>query len=125
MTTLAAYIACFILAALALFQAALIVGAPIGHLAWGGAHKVLPANLKAGSVVSIVLYGVFAAFILTRAELLNVIPSASVVTVGMWAITAYFMLGTVMNAISKSRLERAVMTPVAGMLALLSLIVAL
>ncbi|WP_244292716.1 hypothetical protein [[Micrococcus luteus] ATCC 49442] len=45
---------------MAVFQAALIAGAPLGHLVWGGRHKVLPPNLRIGSAVSIVLYALFA-----------------------------------------------------------------
>ncbi len=56
----AAALFCAILAALAVFQVALIAGAPLGHLAWGGQDRVLPRTKRAGSVVSVVLYAAFA-----------------------------------------------------------------
>ena len=43
---LAAIAACVILAALAIFQAALIAGAPLGRFAWGSQHSVLPTKLR-------------------------------------------------------------------------------
>ena len=42
----AAIAACILMAALAVFQAALIAGAPLGRFAWGGQHDVLPAKLR-------------------------------------------------------------------------------
>ena len=44
-----------ILALLAVFQLALVLGAPLGRFAWGGTHRVLPARLRIGSAVSIVI----------------------------------------------------------------------
>lgn len=40
-------------------------------------------------------------------------------------MTGYFVVGTVMNALSRSRPERTVMTPTAATLAALALVVAL
>ena len=124
MTTFAALAATLILAALAVFQAALIAGAPIGRFAWGGQHRVLPTKLRIGSAVSIVLYALFAIVILQRAELIELLPDA-VAQVGIWILTAYFVLGIVMNGISRSKPERNLMTPVCVVLAVLCLVVAL
>lgn len=124
MTTFAALAATVVLAALAVFQLVLIAGAPIGHFAWGGQHRVLPAKLRVGSVISIVLYALFAIVILQRAELIELIPDA-VARVGIWILTAYFVLGIALNAISRSKPERNLMTPVCLVLAVLCLLVAL
>lgn len=123
MTIFPAVVACLILAALAVFQLLLIAGLPLGRLAWGGSHKVLPARLRIGSVVSIVLYGLFGLVILDRAELIDVLPDG-VSLVGAWVLTAYFAIGVVMNAVSRSRPERYTMTPVALLLAGMCLMVA-
>lgn len=48
-----AILACALLAGLAVFQGALITGAPLRRMAWGGQHRVLPANLRIGSAISI------------------------------------------------------------------------
>ena len=124
MTIAAAVLACLILAALAVFQALLIAGRPIGRFAWGGQHDVLPRNLRIGSAISILLYAVFAIIILERVGISNVLPDV-VAEVGIWVLTAYFALGIVMNGISRSKPERNLMTPVCIILTLLCLVVAL
>ena len=124
MTLIAAWLACAILAALAVFQAALITGAPLGHFAWGGQHRVLPRNLRIGSIVSIVLYAFFAAIILQRAGVIAVLP-APVADVGIWVVAAYLALGIPLNAISRSLPERYTMTPVVIALFALVLTVAM
>lgn len=45
-----------ILALVAVFQIALAAGAPWGRLAWGGAYEVLPAKLRIGSLVSVLIH---------------------------------------------------------------------
>ncbi|UPL12247.1 MULTISPECIES: hypothetical protein [Microbacterium] len=113
-----------LLAALTLFQVALIFGAPLGRFAWGGAHRVLPVRLRVGSIVSVVLYAGFAALLLSRAGVIagGELP---VVVVLCWVLFAYFVIGILLNAISRSPAERWTMTPVCVMLAGMTLIVAL
>ena len=124
MTEIAAIAACTILAALAVFQAALIAGAPIGGFAWGGQHEVLPPRLRVGSAVSIVLYAVFAFVILERAGLAAIFGNPGFAQVACWVLFGYFMLGIVMNGISRSKPERNTMVPVSLVLAALVLLVA-
>lgn len=104
---------------------ALVAGAPLGRFAWGGQHEVLPRKLRIGSVVSIVLYGVFGYTALAEAGLVPVLISEGFTEVFMWVLTAYFALGVAMNAISRSKPERFVMTPVALVLAVLFLLLSL
>jgi hypothetical protein len=122
---LAALAACVILAGLAIFQAALIGGAGFGRLAWGGQHDVLPARLRIGSAVSIVLYALFGYAALARAGMMPPLGNGSATSVIVWVLTGYFALGVIMNAISRSKPERLVMTPVALVLAVLYLVLAL
>jgi hypothetical protein len=110
---------------LGLFQLALAAGAPWGRLAWGGGHERLPAALRIGSLVSILVYAVFATIVLERAGLIEVLPSPEIARIGAWIIAAYLTLGIVMNAISRSLPERLVMTPVATLLAGAAALVAL
>lgn len=120
----AAYSACVILALLAVFQMALVAGAPIGRFAWGGQHDVLPVRLRVGSCVSIALYVVFALILLGRADAIDAFPDA-VTRSGTWALVAYFSLGVVVNGVSRSKPERNTFAPVSLMLAALCLVVAL
>lgn len=106
-----------VLSLLILFQVALICGVPLGHFAWGGQDKVLPAKKRIGSVASIVVYLIMAAFVLSKAQVLPIVTNETVLNIGLWVIFGYLVLGIVLNALSHSVPERAVMTPVAAILA--------
>jgi hypothetical protein len=124
-TSYAAIAACPILAGLAILQVALAAGAPLGRYAWGGQHDgVLPARLRVGSLSSVLVYALIALVLLRRADVLAAGPSEGVVRVSAWVVTGYLLVGTVMNALSRSRAERNVMTPMAAALFALSLLVA-
>jgi hypothetical protein len=120
----AAVLVSVILGGLALFQAGLAAGRPWGRLAWGGQHVVLPPRLRVGSAVSIGLYALIAAVVLTAAALLELVPRGFA-GVAIWFLVGYFSLGVLLNGISRSRPERAVMTPVVLVLTLCCLLVAL
>lgn len=120
-----AFFGCFILACLIIFQVALACGAPIAHFAWGGAHTVLPKRLRIASLSSILLYVFFAGILLEKAGVTELISNDKLVSISMWVVTLYFFVGILMNALSRSKPERLVMTPVAALLALSFLIVGL
>jgi hypothetical protein len=124
-TSLAAITACAVLAGLAVFQGALAAGQPLGRFAWGGQHRVLPARLRVGSVVSILVYGLIAAVVLHRAGLASTPLPDGFVTGATWTIAGYFLIGVGLNLASRNPAERAVMTPVALVLCALCLVVAL
>jgi hypothetical protein len=113
-----------VLGCLAVFQGLLVAGAPLGRFAWGGQNAVLPTNLRIGSAVSVVLYGAFALLMLEAAGRVGVLPQGFV-DIAIWVLTGYFALGIVMNAVSRSRSERLVMTPVSVALAAVCLVLAL
>ncbi|WP_413317698.1 hypothetical protein AA0Z99_12085 [Agrococcus sp. 1P02AA] len=124
MSVAAAVVASIVLAGLAGLQVLAAAGRPVGRFVWGGQHRVLPRALRIGSAVSIVLYAAFAAVLLSRA---GALPGggAPFVEVATWVLVAYFGIGIVMNAISRSRAERAAMTPACAVLAVAALVVAL
>ncbi len=122
---LAAIAACVILAALAVFQAALIAGAPLGRFAWGGQHDVLPTKLRIGSATSIILYVLIAYVALAKADLAPPLVSEGVTDVTCWVLTGYFALGIALNGISRSKPERLVMTPTVVVLTALYLVLSL
>jgi hypothetical protein len=113
-----------LLGGLAVFQLLLIAGAPLGRFAWGGQHVVLPTNLRISSGVAIALYAVFGVVMLQAAGAVTVFPRG-VVGVAIWVLTAYCAVGVAMNALSRSRAERLLMTPVVLVLAVLCLVLAL
>ncbi|OGL22148.1 hypothetical protein A2707_02285 [Candidatus Saccharibacteria bacterium RIFCSPHIGHO2_01_FULL_45_15] len=123
--TFIAIIGLLILLGLAVFQAMLIFGRPLGDYAWGGQDRILPKKLRIASVFSIALYILFATFLANAAGIVNIIGNESILRVGMWVFTSYFMLGILLNAISRSKKERELMTPIASALALIFLITTL
>lgn len=121
----AAYIALVTLFALSLFQLALLFGTPLGKYAWGGSNKVLPVKFRIASVASIFLYILFAIFLLSKSGILITISNQQILDVCMWVFSIYFLIGSFMNAMSRSKPERNVMTPVAAILTLSFLYVTL
>jgi hypothetical protein len=117
--TLAAVVTSALLAGLTVFQLLLVAGRPLGRFAWGGQHEVLPPTLRIGSAVSVVAYAAIV-WLVWRAA---VQPGDA--GPWIWILTAYFGLGIVMNAASRSRPERLVMTPVVVVLAVGCLLIAL
>ncbi len=122
--SIAALVACLVLGALAVLQICVAAGAPWGLLVWGGGHRVLPRRLRIASAASVLLYAGFAAVLLSRAGLLPGGDSL-LIRILTWVLFAYFTVGIVMNAISRSRAERLTMTPACVVLAAATLVVAL
>ena len=122
----AAVIASALLAVLSGFQLGLALGAPWGAAAWGGRNPgVLPAGLRvASAIVGIGIYPLFALVILAAGRLIadDWLPVAP--EVAMWVATGFFLVGTLVNAISRSRIER-IWAPVSLALAICSAVVAL
>lgn len=116
-------VALVLLAALAVLQVLVALGLPLGHFVWGGQHKILPTGLRIGSAVSVVVYAAMAALLLSRAGVIA--GDGTFVRVATWALFGYFVLGILMNAISRSEPERFTMTPVTLVLALATLTIAL
>ena len=85
---------------------------------------MLPLRLRIGSVASILIYALIVVIAFDRLGAIDVFPEPFSV-IAMWVIFGYFTLGIFMNAISRSKPERNVMTPVCVVLAVLSLFIAL
>jgi hypothetical protein len=118
--TVAATVATVILAALGVLQVLVAAGRPYGRLVWGGQHTTLPRKLRVGSAVSLPVYLAIALVLIARTS----DASASFVRITTWVILGYFVVGIAMNAISRSRPERMVMTPTCVVLAACSLALA-
>nr|WP_202627571.1 hypothetical protein [Cellulomonas sp. APG4] len=107
------------------FQLALASGRPWGRFAWGGRHEgVLPRGLRVASAVSVLVYALLGVVVLDRAGLVDVLPDGAS-RVAAWVVAGYLGLGVLMNLASRSRSERAVMTPVAAVLCGAAVLVAL
>lgn len=111
--------------AIAAFQVALALGAPLGRAAWGGATAELPPSLRLASAVAVVIWLLAAAIVLGRVGIQVVPLPAGALRWGTWVLVALSLVGAIMNFASSSPWERFVWAPVAVLLALLTLMVAL
>ncbi len=119
MTQVAATVVVVVLGALGVLQVLVASGAPLGRLVWGGGHEVLPTRLRVGSAVSVALYAGMAVVVLDRAGTVAVLPDGFA-RVAAWVLVAYFAVGVVLNAVSRSRAEAWTMAPTCLVLALLT-----
>ena len=88
------------------FQVALALGAPLGHAAWGGKHRVLPTRFRVASGVAAGIWILGAVIVLGRAGW-DISPfSNTVERWGTWVFVGLLAVGTLMNAASSSRWER-------------------
>ncbi len=105
----------------------LALGAPWGVAAWGGQHPGrLPARLRiASAVAALVVYPAIALVVLDASggADLHLVEGGSART-WMWVIAGFFGLGTLANAVSRSRPERG-WAPVALGIAVSAAVIAL
>ena len=107
------------------FQLALALGAPWGEYAMGGAFPGrFPPRMRVAAVVQAILIAVLALVVLSAAGL--VLPELAIAYPWLvWVAVAVSALAVVLNAISRSAGERRIWVPVATVLLLSSLVVAL
>ncbi|HBO64765.1 TPA: hypothetical protein DD425_02275 [Candidatus Saccharibacteria bacterium] len=95
-----------LLGGLVVFQVLLALGAPFGKAAWGGQHtSVLPRKLRVASAISVVLLLCIISVVLSFTGIVTLYPNAVALGI-LWVSAVYFGVGVVMNAISRSRIER-------------------
>lgn len=111
------------LIALAAFQVALALGAPLGRGAWGGAHAQLPAGLRIASGFAAAVLVLAAFIVLGRAGYQVPVPP-NVSRWGTWVLVAGLTLSALGNFASSSNWERFLLGPLALVQALLCLVVA-
>ena len=107
-------------AGLAVFQAALAGGAPLGYAAWGGSHDHLATAQRVGSAVSLGFYG--AAILVVRRRAAG--RSERRYRWSTWAVAVALAASGLVNIASASPWERYVLAPLALFLAAMTLVVA-
>jgi hypothetical protein len=105
--------------AIAAFQVALALGAPLGRAAWGGAHDRLPTRLRIGSAIAVVVWVLAALIVLARGGSPVIGLPPTVVDWGTWGLAGLSVIGAVMNFASSSPWERFGWGPLALILAAL------
>ena len=110
----------------AAFQAAIALGAPLGSASWGGAYDgQLPMGLRIASGVAAGVYVLFALIVLGRGGFRGVPLPYGVLRWGTWVLVGLMCLGALPNLASSSGWERFGWGPLALILAILCLFVAL
>jgi hypothetical protein len=110
--------------AIAAFQAALALGAPLGRVAWGGTRSHLPSGLRVASGIAVVFWSLAAAVVLARSGVDATFVPDVVARWGTWILVVVLPVGAAMNAASSSSWERFLWAPLALVLAVLCFFVA-
>ena len=123
---LAGVVAVVLLVVIAVFQAALALGAPWGEASWGGQNPgVLPRNLRiASGIAAVVVYPLIILLVLAGAGFIDDGWVPVDITIVMWILAALLTVGAVMNAISRSPRER-LWAPVALIVAICCALIAI
>jgi hypothetical protein len=125
MTTAAALLFTLVTVAVVVFQLALALGAPWGEYAMGGRYPgTFPRAMRVSAVGQAVLLAALAVYMLSEAGL--VLPSlARKLPWLTWAVVAFSAVSLLLNVITPSAGERRIWVPVAIVMLVTSLIVAL
>ncbi|MCB0806644.1 MAG: hypothetical protein KDC05_12665 [Bacteroidales bacterium] len=107
-----------------IFQGCLAAGVPWGKASMGGKFPgKYPPKMRLVAVANMFILGFFAAIVLSEDDIL--FPGLKAVSgIVIWIIVVFFIVATILNTITPSRIER-IWAPVALLQLITSLIVAL
>lgn len=107
-----------------LFQGSLALGAPWGSASMGGRYPgKYPPKMRIVAIINMFILSALVLIVLTRAELvLSQLHNFS--RYAIWAVVLFTAVGTIMNTITPSRIER-IWAPITAFAFISSLIVAL
>jgi hypothetical protein len=112
-------------AAIAFFQAALALGAPLGRAAWGGTNARPATRLRIASLIAAGVWALAALVILGRTGFRVSPVHTAFARWGTYVLVGVLTLSAIMNTVSRSKWERFLWGPVALILAVLCLVIAL
>jgi hypothetical protein len=116
----------FAFLATALFQLAIVLGAPLGQYAYGGQHQgKLPIGYRLGSVVSFFLMLAFAGHYVAQLGLVPQLLGQAGNQVTNWILVGFGALSALMNNITKSQKEKRLWGGTTIAMLLASILVAL
>lgn len=109
-TEVAAWVAALVLLAAALFQTALVAGAPWRHVTYGGragtSAGVLPGPYRIMSLAAVAILVSAAWIVLARADLVSHGPlGEGFLDIAIWVVFGYLIINTVTNALSTNAVE--------------------
>ena len=113
-----------LLAVVVLFQLALFLGAPWGHLAMGGRFPgKFPTRMRVAALVQGLLLSLLGVIVLVRAGM--AFPDYYETSkVAIWIVVLILSLSLVMNLLTPSKWERIIWAPVVAALVVCSLVIA-
>ena len=112
--------------AVALFQLAIVLGAPVGEYAYGGQHEgVLPTRFRVTSVVSMLIMLAVAGHYMAQLGVFSPLLDEAGNAIANWGFVAFFALSALLNNISKSEKEKRVFGSITIAMLLSAILVAL
>ena len=107
-----------------LFQGCLAAGLPWGKASMGGKYPgKYPPKMRIVAVINMILLSFIATIVLSEADLM--FPQLKTISsIGIWFVVVFFFIGTIMNSITPSKIER-IWAPVALIQLITSIIVAI
>ena len=124
METISATIFTIFTSIVIIFQGCLAAGVPWGEASMGGKYPgKYPPRMRVVAVINLLILSFIVAVVLSEAGLMfpQIKPIAKI---GIWVIVVYFIIGTIMNTITPSKIER-IWAPVALIQLITSFIVAI
>ena len=126
LVTIAALLQAVIALGVAVFQIALIAGAPFGEYTMGGQHPgKLPGQFRVTAAVSAIIMVAQSGHYLAQAGFLSPALTPGQNTIVNWFWFGFAVLGLIVNGISRSKKERNLWVPVLLVSAASTLVVAL
>ncbi|KAF0199986.1 MAG: putative integral membrane [Bacteroidetes bacterium] len=122
--TISAIIFAILTGIVIIFQGCLAAGVPWGAASMGGRYPgKYPPKMRVVAILNILILLFMAAIVLAEADLL--LPQLkSISGFAVWVIAGFFVIGTVLNTITPSKIER-IWAPVALVQLIMSVIVAI
>ena len=115
-----------VLTLVAMFQLALVLGAPMGEYVSGGQNPgKLPPRMRVVSAISILIYAGIAGHLLAQIGVVAKLFDGQFNELGNWGMVGILAASLAANAMSKSKKERQFWVPILLLAVVLAFIVAL
>lgn len=112
--------------AVAMFQLAIVLGAPVGDYAYGGNHTgTLPVKYRVASFASMLVFLAVAGHYLAQIGLFSPLLDEAGNAIANWGFVLFFGLSAVLNNITKSEKEKRVFGSITIAMLLSAILVAL
>lgn len=96
----------------------LICGLPLGELTMGGQYRILPKKFRIMAISQLIIQVFAVIIILQSGGVVSLWFSYKTTGVICFIFAAYLSLNTIMNILSKSKMEKCIMTPLSFLAAI-------